>query len=139
MLPGSEQSFAKAKPGSELGSLEPRRSTYLTEASCFSLFALKIYLFTFRERGRTAERQGEKHQCVVASHTPLAEDLPATQACALTGNQTSDPLVPRPALNPLSHTSQDCLFKKKKREEKSSVFLSRDTDSHPFHSCRYVC
>ena len=29
-----------------------------------------------------------------------------TQACALTGNQTSDPLVLRPTLNPLSHTSQ---------------------------------
>ena len=31
---------------------------------------------------------------------------PATQACALTGNQTGDPLVHRPALNPLSHMSQ---------------------------------
>ena len=31
---------------------------------------------------------------------------PATQACALTGNQTGDSLVHRPALNPLSHTSQ---------------------------------
>ena len=29
-----------------------------------------------------------------------------TQACALTENRTSDPLVHRPALNPLSHTSQ---------------------------------
>ena len=28
------------------------------------------------------------------------------QACALNGNLTSDPLVHRPALNPLSHTSQ---------------------------------
>ena len=31
---------------------------------------------------------------------------PATQACALTGNQTSDPLVCRLVLNPLSHTSR---------------------------------
>ena len=31
---------------------------------------------------------------------------PKTQACALTGNRTSNPLVHRPALNPLSHTSQ---------------------------------
>ena len=30
----------------------------------------------------------------------------ATQACALTGNLTSDPLVCRPVLNPPSHTSQ---------------------------------
>ena len=32
---------------------------------------------------------------------------PATQACALIGNGTGDPLVPRPVLNPLSHTSQE--------------------------------
>ena len=31
---------------------------------------------------------------------------PTTQACALTGNRTSDPLVCRPALSPLSHSSQ---------------------------------
>ena len=37
---------------------------------------------------------------------PLLMAWPTTQACALTGNQTSDPLVRRPALNPLSHTSQ---------------------------------
>ena len=32
------------------------------------------------------------------------------QACALTGNQTSDSLVHRLALNPLSHTSQGNSF-----------------------------
>ena len=31
---------------------------------------------------------------------------PATQACALSGNRTGDPLVCKPALSPLSHTSQ---------------------------------
>ena len=31
---------------------------------------------------------------------------PATQACALTGNQTGDPLIRGLALSPLSHTSQ---------------------------------
>ena len=31
---------------------------------------------------------------------------PATQACALTGNQTGHPLICRPAFSPLSHTSQ---------------------------------
>ena len=35
---------------------------------------------------------------------------PATQACALTGNQTSDPLVHRLALNPVSHTSQGLII-----------------------------
>ena len=37
---------------------------------------------------------------------PLLGTLPKTQECALTGNQTSYPLVRRPVLNPLSHTSQ---------------------------------
>ena len=40
---------------------------------------------------------------------PLAQPLlgtqPTTQARALTGNRTGYPLVHRPALNPLSHTS----------------------------------
>ena len=37
---------------------------------------------------------------------PQLGTCPATQACALTGNQTSDLSVRGPALNPLSHTSQ---------------------------------
>ena len=36
---------------------------------------------------------------------PLPGTWPATQAWVPTGNQTSDPLIRRPALNPLSHTS----------------------------------
>ena len=36
---------------------------------------------------------------------PLLRTQPATQALSLTGNQTGDPLVCGPALNPLSHTS----------------------------------
>ena len=41
---------------------------------------------------------------------PLLGTCPATQACALSGNQTSDPLVCRLAFNPLSHTSQGFLL-----------------------------
>ena len=37
---------------------------------------------------------------------PLLRTWPETQACALTGNCTSNLLVHRPALSPLSHTSQ---------------------------------
>ena len=54
--------------------------------------------------------EGEKHQFVVASHMPPTWPLPATQACALTGNRTSDTLVHRPALNPLNHISQSSLY-----------------------------
>ena len=35
-----------------------------------------------RERGREGGCEGEKHQCVVASHVPPT----GTQACALTEN-----------------------------------------------------
>ena len=42
-------------------------------------------------------------------HAPLGT-WPTTQACALTTNQTRDPLVCRPALNPLSHTSQGSML-----------------------------
>ena len=37
---------------------------------------------------------------------PLLGTRHATQACALTGNRTGDPLVLRPVLSPLSHTNQ---------------------------------
>ena len=37
---------------------------------------------------------------------PLLETWPTTQACVLTRNRTSNPLVCRLALSPLSHTSQ---------------------------------
>ena len=53
----------------------------------FILFIFKIfYLFIFRESGREGEREGEKHQYVLALARPLLRTWPATQACALTGN-----------------------------------------------------
>ena len=40
------------------------------------------------------------------SHAPNRGTWPTIQARALTGNQTDDLLVHRPALSPVSHTSQ---------------------------------
>ena len=51
----------------------------------------------------------EIHQ-LAASCTPPPGTWPETQACALAGNQTSDPLLYRPLLNPLSYTSQSILW-----------------------------
>ena len=34
------------------------------------IYFLRFYLFIYRERGRKGEREGEKHQCVVASQAP---------------------------------------------------------------------
>ena len=52
------------------------------------------------------ERERNINVWLPLTHPPLGGTWPTTQACALTGNQTSDPLVHRLALNPLSHTSQ---------------------------------
>ena len=40
-----------------------------------NVFFKKILFIYFRERGREGEREGEKHQCVVASHMPRTGDL----------------------------------------------------------------
>ena len=41
---------------------------------------------------------------------PLLGTWPATQACARTGNRTSNPLVHKLAFNPLSHSSQGYMY-----------------------------
>ena len=38
-------------------------------------FFLKILFVYFRQSGREGEREGERHQCVVASHAPSTGDL----------------------------------------------------------------
>ena len=81
-----------------------------TQTACSFDFFFKIYLFIFRQReGREKERERNINVWLPLPH-PLLGAWPATQACALTGNRTSHPLVRRPALNPLSHTSQGCSF-----------------------------
>ena len=62
-----------------------------------------VYLLLQREDERKKERESK---CVVTSCSPPLGTWPTTQAHALTGDQTSDPLVHRPVLNPLGHTSQ---------------------------------
>ena len=44
--------------------------------------------------------------CGCLARAPHWGPWPTPQACALTGNWTSDPLVCRPVLSPLSHNSQ---------------------------------
>ena len=62
-----------------------------------------IYSFIFKdfinflERGEGKEKERERNVNVwLPLMTPLLGTWPATQACALTGNQTGDPLVRRP-------------------------------------------
>ena len=42
--------------------------------SFFIFYRFYYYYFFFRQRGREGEREGEKHQCVVAFHTPPTGD-----------------------------------------------------------------
>ena len=68
-------------------------------------FFLRIFLKTlFLDRGEK-ERERNIHVWLPLLHPQLGT-WSTTQACALTGNGTSDPLVHRPALNTLSHTTQ---------------------------------
>ena len=48
----------------------------------------RSYLFTLN-RGQGRKKDGEKHQCVVASCMLPTGTRPTTQACALTGNSTA--------------------------------------------------
>ena len=75
-------------------------------------YFLKILFIHFQgERGRGRERNidvrsvREKHKSAV-SHMHPNGDRTATQACAPTGNRTSNPSVWRMMPNPLSHTSE---------------------------------
>ena len=69
-------------------------------------FFKRFYLFIFREgEGREKEKERNISLWLPLTHPQLGTRT-ITQVCALTGNQTGDPLVHRPALNPLSHTRQ---------------------------------
>ena len=74
---------------------------------CIFIYIFKYLIYLFLERGEGVRKRGrETLMCGCFLSTPLLKTWPATQACAVTGNQTSNPLVHSPALNPLSHTSQ---------------------------------
>ena len=72
----------------------------------FILF-FKDFIYFFLERGEGREKERERN---ISVWLPLAcaplGTWPTTWAYALPGNRTCDPLVCRPALNPLSYTSQ---------------------------------
>ena len=76
-----------------------------------ALFFLKDFIYLFLEREDGKEKERERNINVWLPLTcPRLGTWPAIQACALTGNQTDDTFVRRPALNPLSHTSQGTFF-----------------------------
>ena len=80
-------------------------TSWISSMSSFlSLFFLRFYLF-LGGAGREKERERNITAWLLLAQPPLG-NWPTTQACALTGNQPSNPLGHRPVLSPLSHTSQ---------------------------------
>ena len=73
-------------------------------------FLKKDFIYLFLQTGEGREKERERNINVwlplVCPHLGIR---PTTQAGALTGNQTSNPSVLRPALNPLSDSSQGYL------------------------------
>ena len=82
----------------------------VSHLNLFYFIFLKI-VFIYFEGERKGGRQMERNINVWLSLVrPLLGTWLATQASALTGNRTTDPLVRRLALNPLSHTSQGSVY-----------------------------
>ena len=88
----------------------------------------RFYLFIFGKRERERERKGEKHQCVVASRAPPAGDLTCNPGMCPDWELNCDPLVPRPALNPLSYTSQG-----------RKIYFYSHTPFFPPLPCPHIC
>ena len=70
--------------------------------TCFKDF----HLFIFRERGLEREREGQKHQCVVASHAAPTGDMACNPGMCPDWESNRRPFGLQPVLNLLSYTSQ---------------------------------
>ena len=86
------------------------RGPHLKKKNFFFLKDFIYYLLLKRGGGGEKERERninvwEVHQ-LVASHMPPTRHLACNTSMCLAGNRTGDFSVHRPALNPLSHTSQ---------------------------------
>ena len=58
-----------------------------------------LFLYLFLDRGEGREKEERNIHVWLLLTCPLLGTWPATQACGLTGNQISDPLIHRLALN----------------------------------------
>ncbi|KAF6099814.1 hypothetical protein HJG60_011545 [Phyllostomus discolor] len=84
---------------------------------CPYIFSDILLIFIFRKREKEGERKGEKHQCVVASHTPPTGDLAGNPGShpgwesnlrlfsSQASTQSTEPHQPEPA-----HTFLNCCF-----------------------------
>ena len=74
------------------------------------LFKKTLLIYIFLKRGEGRNKGRERHVNQLPLTLPQLGTWSTTQACALTGTQTSNLLVHRMALNPLSLTSQSLKF-----------------------------
>ena len=87
----------------------------------------KNFIYLFKSNGEGGRKKGKETSMCKRYIDWLPHECsqmgtwPATQACALTRNQTSDPLVHRPVFSPLSRTSQGRFVFL--RRENSNLFL----------------
>ena len=66
----------------------------ITQRIMYSFFFLKDFIYLFLERGERKEKEKERNINVwLPLAYPPPGTWPETQACALTGNQTGNPLV----------------------------------------------
>ena len=97
-------------------------------------FLKRLYLFL--ERGVGREKERERKISLLPLACPLLGTWLVTQACAPTGNRTSNLLFCKPTLNPLSHTSQGefkvFILKKQKGYSDVSLKLHILVLSHDF-------
>ena len=83
------------------------RNTTGTDLTYFARFYLFIYLFIYLlERRKKGEREGEKHQYVVASCVPPTGNLAHNPSMCPDWELNQQPVGLQPVLSPLSYTSQ---------------------------------
>ena len=105
----------------------------------FILFFKRFYLFTFRERGREEEREGRKHQCVVASHVAPTGDLACIPGMCPDWESDWQPFGSQLALNPLSYTSQGKMFAVLIQQACVNSLHSLRELIHPVIPLDYIC
>ena len=108
------------QPSQPWGRENPLLTLFYNLQKLHFLTLKKFFLIIYFQREEKGGRERHTHthtHSVCERNTewlPLARPQlgtwPTTQACAQTGTRTSDLSVCRPALNPLSHTSQGYIF-----------------------------
>ena len=110
--------FFFLRPLSLLCRLQPSRCPHMVSSLCSHILRVslcvwlpllfkKFFIYLFLERGERREiERGRNINVWLPLKRPLLGTWPATQACDLNGNQTSDLPIHRLALSLLSHTRQ---------------------------------